>query len=79
MWCGHHGAMPHEKMELECEFFTGSQFSGNNLGFNPDPGRVHPEVAREMKRRPTSNAPNNKNRESLEVAVKRIRKLLDNN
>ena len=57
--------MPHEKMELECEFFTDSRFSGNNLGVNLDPIRVHPEVAWEIKRRPTSNAPSNLSPESL--------------
>ena len=32
IWCCHYGNMAHEKMELECDFFTGSRFSGNNLG-----------------------------------------------
>mmetsp|Transcript_30358 Transcript_30358/g.30843 ORF Transcript_30358/g.30843 Transcript_30358/m.30843 type:complete len:195 (-) Transcript_30358:326-910(-) len=71
--------MSHRKMKLEAVFFTISDFSGNYCGYNLNPGRVHPAVAREMKRRPTSTAPSSKSRKSLEVAVKRVTELLDNN
>ena len=77
MWCGCFGAMAYEKMELECDYFTNSQFSGNNLGYNSEPGREHPEVAREMTRKPTSNVPSNLSPESLQVAVKRVSLLLN--
>ena len=40
--------------------------------------RVYPEVAREIKRRPTSNAPSNLSPESLIVTVKRVSELLNN-
>ena len=36
-------------------------------------------MAREIKRRPTSTAPSNKSTEILEVTVKRLNELLDNN
>ena len=36
MWCDG-GPMPHEKTELEGEFFTGSDFPGNICGFNLNP------------------------------------------
>ena len=71
--------MPSEKMELEGIFFTNSDFSGNTLGFNPEPRRVYPEVAREMKRIPTSNVPINLSPESLIVTVKRVSEMLNNN
>ena len=71
--------MPHKKMKLEAEFFTASNFFGNNLGHNPNPGRVHPEVTREMERRLISTALSNKSTESLEVTVNRSSELLDNN
>ena len=71
--------MLHKKMELECDYFTSSRFSGNNLGFNPEPGRVYPEKARIMKRRPTLNAPSNLSPESLTATVKSISELLNNN
>ena len=70
LWCGHHGLMPHKKMELECNYFIGSNFSGNDLSFNPDPRRVYPEVAREIKRRPAWNSPSNLSPESLVALVK---------
>ena len=57
--------MPHEKGEVEVVYFTGSDFGGNNLGFNMDPGRVRPEVVHEMARRATSNAPSNLTEDSL--------------
>ena len=71
--------MPSEKIELETEFFTGRNFPRNNLGFNPDPKKLHPVVAREIKRRPTSTAPRNISPESLVVTVKRVSELLNNN
>ena len=78
LWCGVAGPMPNEKLELEAMFFTASDFPGNNCGYNLNPGRVHPAVTREMKRRPTSTAPSNRSTESLEVTVKRVSDLLDN-
>ena len=45
LWPGG-GPMPHEKGEVEVFYFTGSNFGGNNLGFNMNPGRERPEVAR---------------------------------
>ena len=59
--------------------FTGSNFPRNDCGYNLNLGRVHTLVAREMKRRPTSNALNIKSKESLNIVVKRVSKLLDNN
>ena len=53
MWCHSSPIMSHEKVELEGEFFTGSDFPGNICGFNPNPERVHATVLRENKRRPT--------------------------
>ena len=78
MRCGVDGLIPSEKTELEAEFFTTSNFPRNNLGYNPDPGKVHPVVAREMKRRPISTAPSNISPESLVVTMKRVRELLNN-
>jgi len=46
MWRGVDGLMPYEKMELEAEFFTGSDFPGNIHEYNPNPGNVYPVVAR---------------------------------
>ena len=57
--------------------FCSSDFIGNNLGYNPDTGLVYPVVAREMARRPTSNAPTNRGPASLQVVVKRVSLLLD--
>ena len=68
--------MPHEKAELEGEFFTGSDFQGNICGFNPNPEIVHPAVLREKKRRPTSNALDSESKESLEVVLRRVSELL---
>ena len=46
MWCQPYDrGMSHDKIEIECVYFTGSNFSGNNLGFNSDPKRVYPKVA----------------------------------
>ena len=49
----------------------------NICGYNPNPERVHASVSREKKRRPTSNAPDNESKESLEVVVQRVSELLD--
>mmetsp|Transcript_39620 Transcript_39620/g.44362 ORF Transcript_39620/g.44362 Transcript_39620/m.44362 type:complete len:88 (+) Transcript_39620:612-875(+) len=68
--------MPHEKGEVKVVHFSGSDFGGNNLGFNMDPGRARPEVTREMTRRPTSNAPSNLMEHSLKVVVRRVSLLL---
>ena len=73
------GPMPHKKMELEGVYFTGSDFTGNTLGFNPDAGIVYLETAREMARRPMSNAPSNRSLASLQVVVKRVSLLLNKN
>ena len=75
MWCDG-SPMPHEKAELEGEFFTGSDFPGNICGFNPNLERVYATVLREKKKRPTSNAPDNESKESLEVVVQRGCELL---
>ena len=75
MWCGEFSPSITEKMEDEREYFCGSDQLGNVHGFNPNPGRVHPPAAREMLRRPTSNAPSNKCKESLGVVVRRISEL----
>ena len=73
--------MPHEKMELELElegvYFTGSNISGNTLGYNPDARIVYPEVARERVRRPTLNAPSNQSPASLQVVVEKVSLLLN--
>ena len=70
------GPMPHEKGEMEVVYFTGSDFGGKIQGYNPDAGIVRPEVAREMARRPTSNAPSNLTQDSLKVVVNRVCLLL---
>ena len=46
MWCDG-GHMSHEKVELEFEFITGSDFLGNVCANNPNPERVHPSVSKE--------------------------------
>ena len=76
MWCGEFSPSISEKMEMEGEFLTDSDWPRNVHGFNPNPGRVHPPAAREMLRRPTSNAPCNKSKESLGVVVRRISELM---
>ena len=70
--------MPHKKSELEFEFFTDSDFPGNVCGFNPNPERVHPAILREKKRRPITNAPDDKNKENLKVVVQRVSELSTN-
>ena len=67
--------MPSGKTELEAEFFTGSNFPGDNLGFNPDPKKVQ----QKMKRRPASTAPSNICLKSLVVMMNRVSELLNNN
>ena len=66
-----------EKMELKYVYFTGSDFIGNRLGFNPDAGLVYPVVTREMARRTTSTALFNRSTASLEVVVKRVSSLVN--
>ena len=66
--CGVAGSMHHEKMKLEAEFITASNFPRNDFGYSPNPGKVYPAVAKEKKRTPTSNASSNKSTESLKVA-----------
>ena len=70
------GLMIHEKLEEEAIFFTGSDFPGNSYGFNMYPDRLHPAALREHERRPASTAPDNKSKESLEVVIRRVCKLL---
>ena len=70
------GLMIHEKMEEEAIYFTGSGYSGNNYGFSMYPDRLHPAALREHERRPTSTAPDNKSKESLEVVIQRVCELL---
>ena len=69
--------MLHKKAEIESPFFTGSECRSIVYGFNMDPGKVHPEAAQEIARRPTSNAPNNLTKESLGVVVRRVGVLLN--
>ena len=76
MWCGEFTPSISEKMEMEGKFFTGSDWHGNIHGFNPDPGRVHPAAAREMLRRPTSDAPNHQSKESLGVLVRKSSEIM---
>ena len=68
--------MPHEKGEKEFVYFTGSDFNSNNHGSSMNAGRVRPEVAREMTRRPTSHATDNLTEDSLKVVVRRVSLLL---
>ena len=75
MWCDG-GPMPHKKEDLEDEFFTGSDFQGNIYWYNLNPKRVHATVLRENKRRPTSNAPDNESKKSLEVVIQRVSEIL---
>ena len=42
-----------------------------------NPGRIYPEMAREIGRRPTSNAPSNNTNVSLGVVVRRVALLLN--
>ena len=65
-------------MNLEMEFYTASKYGGNIHGFDINPGFIRPEKARELARRPTSDAPNILDTESLVVSVKRASELLQN-
>ena len=65
------------RIELEHIYFCGSNFIGNNLGYNPNVSLVYPVVTRKMARRSTSKAPSNQGPASLEVVVKRVSLLLD--
>ena len=65
-------------MDLEMEFYTASKYGGNIHGFNINPGFIRPEKAQELARRPTSDAPNILDTESLVVSVKRASELLQN-
>ena len=76
-WSPEGGPMPHEKAELENPFFTGSECRSIVYGFNMDPNKVHPEVAREIARRPTSNAPSHLTKENIGVVVRRVGVLLN--
>ena len=67
--CPDGSPMPHKKTELEGVYFTGSNFSGNNLGYNPDFEILYPDVVCERARRPTSNAPRNLIPDSLQGVV----------
>ena len=58
-------------------YFTGNNFSSNNLGYNPNVGIVYPEAARKRARRPTLNTPSDLSPASLQVAVKRVSLLLN--
>ena len=69
--------MPHEKAEEEQVYMTGSDSNGNTHGFNMNPERIYPEVAREIARRPTSTAPGNNTNVSLGVVVRRVALLLN--
>ena len=64
------GPMPHEKVEFEFVYFTGSNMGANIQGYNPDARIIRVEAAREEARRPTSNAPSNLTQDSLSVVVK---------
>ena len=74
--CPDDSLMQHEKAEEEAILFTGSDYPGNNCGFNMYPDRVHPAALRKHGRRSTSNAPDNKSKESLEVVIQRVCELL---
>lgn len=78
IWRGAH-LMISKKIELEAKLFTGSDYQGNIHGYNPNPGKIYPEQAREMKKGSTLNAPNNLSSESLVVLAKRASELMDNN
>ena len=71
------GPMSHEKLDVEILYFSGSDFSENNMGFNMNSGRIYPEVASERARIPTSNAPANTTEISLEVVIRRVALLLN--
>ena len=74
--CSCHPPMMSDRMELVAVFFTASNFRGNNHGFNMNPGRIYPERAQGIRRRPTSNVPSNLSETSLVVSVKRASELM---
>ena len=76
-WPRHGGLMPQKKVEVKQPCFTGSECNSIVHGFNMNPNKVYPEVAREMARRPTSKAPGNNTKESLGVVVRRVGLLLN--
>ena len=76
-WSRHGGPMLHKKAEVKQPYFTGSECNSIVHGFNMNPTKVYPEVAREMARRPTSKAPGNTTKESLGVGVRRVGVLLN--
>ena len=71
-WPGPNNPMPHKKTEDEQPYFTGSDCNSIIHGFNMNPTRVYPEVACEMSRRPTSNAPGNDTKDSLGAVLRRV-------
>ena len=73
-----HPPMTSDRMDLEMVFFSGSNYRGNIHGFDMNPGTIHPERARKLARRQTSNAPNNRSGESLVVSAKRASELMQN-
>ena len=68
---------PHKKIELEGVNFTGSNFSGDNLGYNSNLVILYPKLTLENARRPTSNTLSNIISDSLQVVVKRVSILLN--
>ena len=70
--------MMSDRMDLKTVFFASSDYQGNNHGFNMNPGRIYPEQAQEIARRPTSNAPKNLSEESLVMSAKRASELMQN-
>ena len=70
--------MLHEMVELEDEFFTSSDFLEHICGFNPISEQAHATGSREKKRKPISNALDDKSKESLEIIVQRVSDLLIN-
>ena len=73
-----HSPMILDRMELEAKFFTGSDFRGNNHGFNMNSGMIYPEQTQKIRRRSTSNGLNNLSVESLVVSAKRVSELMQN-
>ena len=67
-----------DKIDLEAELFTGSNYRGNVHGFNINPGEIYPEQVREIRSIATLNAPNILSLESLVVLVKRVSELINN-
>ena len=76
-WPGPNNPMPHKKAEEEQVYMTGSDSNDNTHGFNMNPEKIYPEVAREIARRPTCTAPGNNTNVSLGVVVRRVALLLN--